>query len=58
MEVRPERLMYRAFSAEAGLTAPRQLALDRGDLDPIRHAHVRRLIVMQPDIEMFFIDIA
>ena len=42
VEVRQERLMYRAFFTEAGLVALRQLAGDRRYLDPVRYAHVRQ----------------
>ena len=49
VEVRPDRRGPRALFTAAGLAALRQLAQDRRGLDPVRFAHVRRELGLEPD---------
>ncbi len=42
VEIQPGRIGFRAVFTAAGLTALRQLVLDRRAMDPVRFAHLRR----------------
>ena len=52
VEIRPGRLDFRAVFTEAGLAALRQLVLDRRAMDPVRFAHLRQELGLNPAQEV------